>query len=278
MRAGKPPLDRKSLARYRRGALELDPLAEFIESTKKWSIRHSVCNEVKDMKQPGDLGHFKTHIRKCRPSKGQKNNQRVDLMFRHISSKATETPSTAGTSNRLKMKLTSSNTSETVQFGGVQMPCIGFQDMHNRIPRYLERNGSGGGGSRSKTVVAAQYYNCAYTSLTPAQKANVDLVREKERRWINLHERTAIISTKCLGFVDAQAQSRVCDECAKLQHNESLRKALDRDVPAPENVKFNNIPYRPSVLLGRNFLNSMELGVILDSVSDQVYKWATEYN
>jgi hypothetical protein len=219
------------------------------------------------MKCPLDLGHFKTHAKRCRPKPGQTGLQTVASMFLRAPA-----PSTDET-GKLKLKAFRSTTSretnatQSPQVVSQQRPCIGLNATNDpRVAVYLKRvPGVEGGGSKSRTVVAKSEFGCDYSELSKADQAHVNLIRTHQRVWRNDIPLLSIFSASCSGFVSGPNNLQICGSCSGLRSNETLQKALNRSPPDDKNKKFTNFEYRAE-LQGHHFVHTEDLGVILDPV------------
>jgi hypothetical protein len=245
--------------RYEHDATDIDWGVEYEETTEAWKCICSGCGKGITMKQPLDLTRFREHKKRCKLPAGTFKQRRITSMFTRTAAQGKQEPGESLKRGKV------SNATPAVDPALIRKPCVGLTPAHDsRVETYLKRSGAEGGGSRSRTKVAqAEFHGRAYGDLIPEEKQHVDLIRTHERAWTNQRAPTlAIYSTSCLKAVESPDNHAVCKHCSSLTSNETLRKALRRDEPAPANKRFNNVEYQGSIV-GEIFVQSNGLSSIL---------------
>ncbi|KAJ6632173.1 hypothetical protein B0H10DRAFT_2206574 [Mycena sp. CBHHK59/15] len=175
--------DPKKYARWQNKLRGDDPKVEF-HPTKVKLARHSKCGVFVVMGEPYQAGKWNFHLEKdcavLHPESKKRKGRAKGL---------TDVPTLdrlwAGTSHGKK------GARET-------RPCPGITVADcPRLPVYLKRTGSGGGGARSVTAIAREKFGKLFRYLKDGNKKIVTDTQVHERKWINDHANMRIFSTEC---------------------------------------------------------------------------------
>ncbi|KAI0664773.1 hypothetical protein C8Q70DRAFT_904467 [Cubamyces menziesii] len=293
-------INKKKLDRFLKKLAALDRAAEVREFGKRrrWQVWHSRCAKWKYMKGPYSTTRFREHVTKCNAHASDDNalvthmvqeggreslsrlgiawvewyngqeavepggrEQRRDVRGRqhhesnrpnvHLSvSSHTERPSSVSDSNTL--------------------PCTGINErVDERIPLYLRRAFTDGGGSTTVGALSEQRYGRPYKELSQAEKTIIDDIQVQRRTWRNDIHATVVRSVTCERFVDASLvnadQPALCGKCSDVLDSQpfknTLRKAVYR-ASEKFHYKHLNSKYR-SETLAHLFSHSRGLESIL---------------
>lgn len=205
---------------FREKIFLLDRDAIFNESEPK-SVRHSKCRKLLQMKEPYNVANFEIHVAKCN-IRTTSNTLTIETMFKK------EPPR-----KRAKIEHPPST----------QIACPGLSGSnHPRIPLYLERTPStGGGSSRIDKVSKSLYPKTRYTDLSAKQQQNVIAAQRLHRRWRNEHDLQKVYSMECtkVSHISPFTDSvEPCYQCTALLSDQRFIKVLSKEKPDPENVKY----------------------------------------
>ena len=131
------------------------------------------------------------------------------------------------------------------------VPCPGitcFDD--EQVTKYLCCTGFRGGGTRSETVLAQEWFGLAYRELSKEQKKEVITAQLHEQRWINDHDNAWVFSTMCKHSVADKSPKRPlpCSECRGVLTSKSFKNALFKRPINDRNYQFTNKCFRPKGL------------------------------
>jgi DNA gyrase/topoisomerase IV subunit A len=118
---------------------------------------------------------------------------------------------------------------------------------HKRIPIYLDRSSTRGGGSRSIVNIANDLFGQTYHTLSDDQKDLVLETQRTEHTWMNDLEKGRIFSLKCTKITSGTKDGTPspCLNCLMLlKSDERLRYVLKKPVPHEKNFKFINFRFR----------------------------------
>lgn len=205
-----------------------DRNATFNENEPR-SVRHSKCGKILQMKEPYNIqvGNFETHVAKCKKT-STVGMPTLASMF----------------SNQLRTQIPKvKDDSEAAAKPSIPTPCPGLSaSNHPRIPIYLKRSPAHGGGAmRIDKLASSLYPDTPYSLLSNRKQVDVRAAQKTQYRWRNEPNLVKIYSTSCKktahisGFDNSPAP---CYECQALLNDTLFRKALARDLPDPENVKY----------------------------------------
>ncbi len=149
--------------------------------------------------------------------------------------------------------------------------CTGLTSTHDeRIPIYLRRTLTSGGGSKSNDKIAMKLYGQHWTTLSQRQKNKVESTQLQWRSWRNDHITGAVFSTSCSKFVRvADHEDAACTACRNLLNNHQFRDALNKAMKKSDriNIKRLNKKYRGGETVNGVFARVTGLHDLLSDVS-----------
>ena len=226
------------MGNWKKKILLLDHNAEFDE-TQIRIVRHSICGRNVKVKEPYDTTRFSYHIDKECANLKPKPSAGTPTLFKMFGISTVKRGIVGINHNNLK--------TSTPPADVERKPCPGIMKTNNeRIPVYLGRTGTLGGGGRSVTVIAMEKFKKAFKLLTSCQKREVLTAQVHEHQWRNDHENLRVFSTSCSHEVkssDPVGLNNVppCGPCSSLLSNNNFKSALS--VPVPLNKHYIHINY-----------------------------------
>jgi hypothetical protein len=184
------------------------------------SVCHSKCGLVLQMKEPGNISHFETHLKKCKSNKTAGMPTLKSLFEKQSTGKTAPT------------KKVSSPTA--------QLTCHGLMEInHPEIPKYLQHSPARGGGALTLDAIATQLFKKSFSKLSLDRQKKVRSSQQAQLQWYNEAEFGRIFSSTCMKISGASSYLRgPCSECLALLNDKNFRQALSKPIPQPENVKF----------------------------------------
>lgn len=232
-----------SYREYKRKIKAIDKHAIF--GTEYQQLFRPVCSKCQSpapYKEPYDSTRFrKHHTTECsgkpRKSKKVKTGPNIFLaMFPGFSSKKSASPNpTASSPAPARM-----------------VPCPGITaNDETRIPQYLARCPSGGGGGRAVFKIAMEKFKRMFSELKGVHREEVLLKQEHEWKWRNNHNQQRVFSVTCDKEVTSPAigkRPQPCTPCSRVLRSKPFRNALRKKTPEPQKAKHTNYRFRPEVL------------------------------
>ena len=199
-----------------------DQNATFYENEPR-SVRHSKCGKILQMKEPYNIAYFENHVAKCKKTTAAGMPTLASMFSNQL---RTQVP-------KVKVEAKPSNPT----------PCPGLSaSNHSRIPIYLKRSpAQGGGAMRIDKLSSSLYPDTPYSLLSNQKQVDVRAAQKTQYRWRNEPDLVKIYSTACKKtshISDFDNSPAPCYECQALLNDTLFRKALARDLPDPENVKY----------------------------------------
>ena len=220
----------ESEVKFKAKIKELDVNSDVIDSK---TVRHHKCAKNLRMKEPYNVGNFKTHITNCKgPSKSQKlpagGMKPIHTFF-------SKTPTS------MKPEQISSS---------IIIPCPGLcETEYSRIETYLDRMGALGGGGSSVSAIAQELFGKKYRKLSASRKRQVKTAQTHEWLWRNDHSKGIVYSTNCtkeaqLSTMKNDGLPLLCSRCQSLFTNKKFKNAILLSPPDDGNKKYVNYEYR----------------------------------
>lgn len=217
----------------------------------------SKCQSVAPYKEPYDSTRFRKHYTidcsgKPRNTKKPKTGPNVFLaMFPGFSSKKSAPPRPSLPMSRV--------------------PCPGITaNDDDRIPNYLQRCPSGGGGGRAVVKIAMEKFKVLFSKLKGERREEVLMAQEHEWKWRNNHTRQRVFSVSCAKAVTSPEKGKrpqPCKLCDQVLRSKSFRNALRKEGAKPETMKHTNYRFRPNETLAKLYAKYRGLDKIFDAVS-----------
>jgi hypothetical protein len=214
-------------AKFQQKIYILDKHAEFPDRDVRL-VRHSKCGGELRMKEPYNIANFETHISSCKgPSKkanlSAADTPTLDSMFKNHGWTKNALPARPSATQKL-------------------VPCPGLTvSDEGRIPEYLLRSPScGGGGPCTDSVRAKMYPEVAFAKLTNLQKDAIRAAQRQQYQWRNEEDLQRVVSTSCKKESLPRPDNTVvpCIDCQNLLKLKSFKKVLSIALPDPKNLKF----------------------------------------
>jgi hypothetical protein len=222
--------------------LKIDKNAEF-PADDLLGVRCSSCRKIIHIKRKNEKKRFHTHYCECvKKKKGQRQLSLTQFVTKPPTQQAKfHTVSKPHIPQSSTLRSTSNEQSHT-------SPCPGLTGAnHKRIPIYLDRSSTRGGGSRSIVDIADNLFGKTYRTLSDEQKDLVLETQKTEHTWVNDLEKCRIFSLKCTKIVSATKDGNLspCLNCLTLlKSDERLRYVLKKPIPHEKNFKFINFRFR----------------------------------
>ena len=221
--------------------LKIDKNAEFL-ADDLLGVRCSSCRKIIHIKRKNEKKRFHEHYSQCvKKKKGQRQLSLTQYVKPVQQAKVQKVSNPHGsTTTRSEQPRTDSGT--------VTLPCPGLTGAnHKRIPIYLDRSSTHGGGSRSIVDIANDLFGETYRTLSDDLKDLVLETQRTEHTWINDLEKCRIFSRKCTSIASGTKNGTLspCLNCLTLlKSDERLRYVLKKPVPHEKNFKFINFRFR----------------------------------
>ncbi len=221
----------KRLSNFREKITNEDPHAEF-QDNKPLLVRCSACTEWLTMRVLYDVRRWKDH----RGTKKCLKNRSTGLATRSLFS--------LGFGKSLSMP-------ELDLHGTLPFPCSGLlRETDPRVDRYMSRTSSTGGGAPSRLSIAKDLFNLndniLWKDLDARQQRMVIRREELSQVWKISRPTGSIFAATCEVTVhrSASAPPRPCSECDGLYNIHKFLVAINRQMPAEENMKYVPKSYR----------------------------------
>lgn len=226
----------KSEFDFRKKILALDPHAIILNPK---TIRHFKCAKELRMKEPYNVGNFKSHVEICKGTPKSHKNPAGGM--KPIMSFFKKVDKSSEPSNKVSP---------------ISLPCPGLcETSYPKIEAYLDRTGAHGGGGPDVSVVARELFGKKYRMLSKARKEQVKAAQSHEWLWRNDHTNGVVYSTNCTKKAgSSESAVSPCIECDSLLSKKLFKNVLQKPRPTDENYKYLNTEYRNdrlSSLFGR---------------------------
>lgn len=210
-------------AKFQQKIHGLDELAEFPDRDVRL-VRHSKCGRELRMKEPYNIANFETHVSTCKgPSKTAKlsaaGTPTLDSIFKNLGGSKKASP-----------------------IQPQKFPCPGITARDDsRIPVYLLRSPScGGGGPTADSIGAKMYPRVAFAKLSKSQKDAIRAAQRQQYQWRNEEDLQRVVSTSCRkeSLLRLDNTTVPCTDCQSLLSIKSFKQALSMALPDSKNLKF----------------------------------------
>ncbi|KAJ3742758.1 hypothetical protein EV360DRAFT_57733, partial [Lentinula raphanica] len=102
--------------------------------------------------------------------------------------------------------------------------CPGINAAHEpRVTSYLHCSSALGGGSRSVTKIAQEFFQSPFRNMCKAQKEEVIDQQDSKHTWRNNYCRMNVRSVACLTvLIDVDENAQPCSECRALMSSKAF--------------------------------------------------------
>ena len=148
-------------------------------------------------------------------------------------------------------------------------PCPGLSKADNvRIPQYLKRSCAPGGGARSVTRIASEFFTKPFSELSDDKQEKVNVQQRHEHQWRNNHQTLRVFSVRCtatrLGHDQKTGRILPCRPCTELLNLRSFLTIINIPTPSNKNYKYINKQFR-NPIIGEQYAKIIGLKELLDA-------------